>query len=261
MPLPDLLHSREFQSRVNHLSRMEAHSRSVLERLDVHIEETEAAAPCRSKDYRLQRVERRTPVSSQRERLLEKAIWAQWGCSVVSRSGVSFCGDACRYILTFQMPLQGARAHRSWGKVDLVGVSSEGLPAVVELKCDHASETPLRILTEALAYAVAVRKGWSKGPLREQWASLSYQDLPSELPVIPLIGLAPSSYWRTKIGAPGKRATGQVFAPAWGPFGELCAACAKRGFPVSFFEFEIGDSAAEGLPMIHRPVAVRLPTN
>jgi len=42
---------------------------------------------------------------------------------------------------------------------------------VIELKQEGATDTPLRMPVEALAYACAVRKAWNEGRLRVEWAA------------------------------------------------------------------------------------------
>ena len=160
----------EIQSSVNQMTYMETHSIRLLELLDVVMERTYSHAPRRAQSYILDRSERRNPVKQQRERLLEKAIWMQWNNDVVGQRKASFQNSLCRHIQTFQMPLQGTRADKSWGKIDLVGATDAGLPTVLELKRESAADTPLRMLVEGLAYAVAVRKAWNEGHLRREWA-------------------------------------------------------------------------------------------
>src|SRR5690606_13284138 len=106
-----------------------------------------------------------------RERLIEKLIWKAWSFEAVARHGQPFLGNVCRFIQTYQMPLQGTRADRGWGKIDLLGSTFQALPAVIELKQEKAKDTPLRMLVEGLAYACAVRKGWNEGKLRTEWAA------------------------------------------------------------------------------------------
>jgi hypothetical protein len=187
---------------------MQQHSECLLEVLNVVLERTYAVAPKRQKTYELNRSERRNP--RLRERLLEKAIWLQWRAEAVALQGQYFVPALCRHIQTYQMPLQGHRADKSWGKIDILGVTMNGLPMVLELKKEDAAEPPLRILAEGLAYAVAVRRAWNEGSLQNQWnrdvtpLSRDFAN-PSPLLEVPVIGIAPTEYWNRCIGEPGRR--------------------------------------------------------
>ena len=245
----------ELRPSVNQLSYMTEHSQRLLELLDVLIERTYALAPKRVQGYQLDRCERRHPVDSQRERLLEKAIWKQWNSDAVKQHGAPFQGTLCRHIQTFQMPLCGRRTDRSWGKIDIVGVTDSGLPVVLELKQEEAKDTPLRMLAEGLAYAVAVRRAWNEGFLRKEWIQCVTSKskafvAPTTVLQVPVIGIAPSDYWKRRIGRKGKRSSEKVPESAWKPFKLLCEACSNRGFPISFSQFEIGERDSTGLPTI-----------
>ena len=143
------------------------------------------------------------------------------------------------------MPLQRTRGDKSWGRVDLVGMSNDCLPVVFELKKGASAETPLRMIIEALAYAIAIRKSWNEGNFRDEWIEVVGNKVPKTLLEIPVIGIAPTSYWKTKIGEPKKRTNGKVRDAAWKPFSKLCQMISDRGFPVSFWQFETGDEIDE----------------
>lgn len=251
----------ELQPSVDQLSYMAEHSQRLLELLDVLIERTYALAPKRLQGYQLDRFERRNPDASQRERLLEKAIWKRWNRNAVEQYGASFQGASCHHIQTFQLPLQGRWADKSWGKVDLVGVTGSGLPMVLELKQGEAKDTPLRMVVEGLAYAVAVRRAWNEGCLRTEWEQhVTNQSqafvAPQTLLQVPVIGIAPSDYWKRKIGSKGERSNGKVCESAWEPFTALCEACSSRGFPIRFLQFEVGEPDRTGLPSIENVTSV-----
>lgn len=245
----------ELCTMVNQISKMKQHSEKLIELFDVIIEQTYSAAPKRVQGYKLDRAERRNPVLQQRERLLEKAIWKQWQYEDVLNNKKSICPNLCHYIQTFQMPLQGQRTDKSWGKIDLVGVTEDGLPVVLELKREDSDETPLRMLVEGLAYAVAVRRAWNEGCLRQEWVNVVTNRsnrfvAPETLLNVPIIGIAPNKYWDTKIGKPNKRSRGKVPEDGWKPFHELRLACAERGFPVHFLRFKADANDETGLPII-----------
>jgi hypothetical protein len=245
----------QLSKQVDQLSFMAEHSQQLLQLLDVEIERTYACSPRRVQGYLLDRSERRNPVDSQRERLLEKAIWKEWNQPAFSQHGKPFIASTCHHIQTFQMPLQGRRTDKSWGKIDLVGVTDCGLPAILELKKEKATDTPLRMVIEGLAYAVAVRWAWNEGCLRKEWMNCvtlppNSPSIPKTLLDVPVIGIAPTEFWKRKVGVPGKRSENMVSGKAWGPFRELCEACSERGFPISFAQFDAPDIDSTGLPII-----------
>ncbi len=247
---------------VNQLTYMKQHSERMLEVLNIKLEHTYAVAPCRKQSYELNR--KKGPRPQVRERLLEKAIWWQWRAEAVAEHDRQFFPGLCRHIQTFQMPLQGRRADKFWGKLDLVGTTETGLPIVLELKQQRAADTPLRMLIEGLAYAVAVRRAWNEGTLRNQWNSVvtiqSKQFVaPYPLLQVPIIGIAPTEYWNRCIGKPGKRTKGKVRKDAWAPFHELCDACGIRGFPVKFVQFDVEEPDTNSLPLIKNVRKVNLP--
>ena len=264
-PIGCRLGLHEIQDAVNQLSYMEQHSTHLLNHINVMLEQTYAMSPKRKASYKLDRGEGKRPTESQRERLLEKAIWRKW------RRAAGLAGDhsqecllteQCTHIQTYQMPLQDRRSDKSWGKIDLVGVSPTGMPVVLELKKDDAGDTPLRILVEGLAYAVAVRRAWNEGTLREQWLQQMIptpfaNEIPTALLTVPVIGIAPSSFWNQRLGNGGPNRI--VKSSAWTPFRKLCEACNDRGFPISFLEFDTLGNDTNGFPLIENVRSVHLP--
>jgi hypothetical protein len=247
---------------VRQLTYMKQHSERLCEFLNVKLERTYAMAPLRGQSYELGRKERPDP--NVRERLLEKAIWKQWCADEVSRRGKPFLSGVCRCVQTYQMPLQKTRGDRKWGKIDLVGVTDKSCPVVIELKQDRGKDTPLRMLVEGVAYAVAVRRAWNEGRLREQWErdvvgiTRSHTVAPT-LVEVPVVLLAPEDYWKRCVGTQGKRTEGKVREDAWSPFQTLARKCGEHGLPVTFAQFDITDSESGRLPEISNLRRVRLP--
>ncbi len=250
-PIGEALGLHEIIASVRQLSFMKQHCQTLLGTLSVKLETTYARAPsgrqAKGQTYELQRNEKPDP--SVRERLLEKLIWTGWRFRSVSAHGQPFLGDVCRFIQTYQMPLQGTRKDARWGKIDLVGTTSETLPAVIELKQEDATDTPLRMLAEGLAYGCAVRKAWNEGGLRAEWMAAMRtnglaQEPPSTLTAVPVILLAPVEFWKRAIGVPGTRTSGKVQEDAWPVFMELAEKCETHGFPVHFAQFEITTGAS-----------------
>lgn len=251
---------------VGQLSFMEQHSQALLDTLNVTLEITYARAPvgrqAKGQTYELQRKE--GPVPLVRERLLEQLIWKGWNFQAFSLHEKPFFGDVCRFIRTFQMPLRGTMKDSSYGdKIDLVGVTPDNLPVVIELKAENATDTPLELLVEGLKYACAVRKAWNESVLRAEWADAMKKDGLLQKPAqillkVPVILLAPSIFWQRKIGTSVKRSEGMVFENAWPIFHKLVHQCERHGFPIHFVQFEIEHTGENG-STVSDFAAVRLP--
>ena len=240
---------------LNQLTFMGAHSETLISQLNVKMEMTYLSAPRRKSDYKLIRKLKRNPV--QREDKLEWSIWNTWNTEDAKSGFV----DECRFIQTYQMPLRRTNGDESWGSIDLIGVSSGFLPVVLELKRGGSEETPLRMIIEALAYAIAVRKSWNEGNLRDEWiaAVSGAEGVARTLLEVPIIGIAPKPYWNTKIGARNKRTAGKVPDDAWKPFGKLCQMIGDRGYPVSFWQFEV-EEERDDLIGVDRWSQVKVPS-
>ena len=199
-----------------------------------------------------------------RERLLEKWLWSQWSFDAVNEQDYSFFSPICHFIQSYQVPLQGTRADKNWGKIDLVGATPVALPAVLELKQDDAGDTPLRMLVEAVAYGCAVRRAWSDGLFRNEWSAAMQAHgrecaVKETLHEIPVLLLAPAKFWETKIGLPGIRSRGKVKEDAWPPFVELVQQLGRLGFPIHFLQFEIEEHAEATKPRLSKMSSVPIP--
>jgi hypothetical protein len=224
---------------------MKEHSETLLKSLALRLKTTLDKAPLRTRGYELERCERRDP--KVRERLLEKRIWQRSGFEASHRHRQPFFGEVCSFIQTYQMPLVKAREDKKWGKIDLVGATSDALPlpVVIELKIEDSKDTPLRALVEALAYACGVRKAWDEGRLRAEWAAaMTKHGLPDEperkLTKIPVILLAEPGFWKRAVGTQGRVTEGKVQEDAWPVFMELVRQCGLHGFPIYFAQIHKG---------------------
>jgi hypothetical protein len=234
----------EIQQPVSQLSFMESHCESIGNNLDVLIKVTYDKAPLqragKKQTYELSRKPKPDIDESEEERLVEQAIWRQFS----PPDGPVFLKNDCPRVVAYQTPLKNSAKDTSWGMVDLLGASPQGLPVVIELKKKGAADTPLRMLVEALAYALAVQKSWNQGTkLRGEWAARMSEFGPVQkndtaLLSVPIILLAPAAFWEKKTGTNSGRIEGQVFTKAWKPFHLLMDKCKERGFPVHCVQFE-----------------------
>jgi hypothetical protein len=257
----------EILDSVRQLAFMRQHCDTLLEQLKEKIRLTYGKAPLGrlkpNQTYHLQQPMRHDPAVA--ERHLEKLIWMQWDYLQARSKGLPFYGETCKFIQTYQMPLQWEREDRGWGRIDLVGASSNALPVIIELKDKKAHDTPLRMLTEGLAYGCAVKKAWSRenSKLRRQWTSAMEghsitNTYPETITPLPVMLLAPSDFWNRKIGKPGSHTNGKVKQDAWKPFTQLCDECKEYGFHIFCVQFEIDTSDPE-TPVVSQGSKVQFP--
>jgi hypothetical protein len=209
----------------------------LLEGLDRAIAATVACAPVRrNSGYFVQR-DGGTPSAESTEALWERALWAHFSDP---RSSPAVPGAWYR-LVTYQVPLRNTQDDDRWGYIDLLGVTHQGLPVVVELKRPGAHDvTPAEMLVQAAAYALALRKAWTEG-FGRQWydlvsAKYGFRAPPSSgaSPVVHLVGAAPTEYWQNWIGNTPKAR--QVTAHAWPQVSALVTALGERGLPATFVE-------------------------
>lgn len=231
----------ELGDKSNQLEDMERHCREIAEHFTSILERTRQCVPLRAHEHKLERKGDKNPDKSQTERLLERSIWKKWCHSPNLPPRHYMLPFICRSVATYQMPLQKARADANWGKVDLVGVSRGYTPVIIELKKERG-DTPLRMLVEAVGYAVAVREAWAskKTHLYEDWKRrVTECNHGGEfLSQTPIVCIAPWQYWFRRIGEPGPQTEGRVFPKAWPSFRRLVNLCSVHGFPVTFAAFE-----------------------
>lgn len=249
---------------LNQLKYQAKHIDSLISCMNVQMEQTYCAAPLRHQSFQLDRKPRDN--SRIEERLLEKAIWATWHYSLHENAPNTFARNCCEYIQSYQVPLQKSRKDDSWGKIDLVGATAQRTPCVIELKRKKSNETPLRMVVEGVAYAIALRKSWnhSDGTLYDQWINTenlrnASSEIPKVLLTVPVIGIAPSEYWDRKLGKIDAVKGDRVPADSWKQFKLLCRRFEDRGFPVSLMQFDTAENDESGLPQIRNLRKVQLP--
>lgn len=248
--MPDqLLSDLRLKRLANRLSFMKQNCEDLAKYVNEMIERTYCAAPVRKGDLRLDRSKHKSEEKPRvGERALERAIWSR--CRLGSRA--QFLPKVCCSIVSFQVPIKQTNNDKAGKAIDLLGISNEGGPIVIELKVAKSNETPLHMLVEALNYAVCVKKAWNeKGGLWKEWGLYVTTFKPGYdgiLIQVPIIGIAPVHYWKTCFGENGPR--GQVEKDAWKAFGDLVRACRDRGFPPYFMQFIEGERDQSGLPTV-----------
>lgn len=243
-------------------------SRALAERgqLSTAIAATFAAAPVRQQGFRLDRSVAEDIHESEQERRLESAMMRRWGVA-----GMWPVSRAWSRLVACQVPLYDQQQRQGWGYIDLLGVTADGLPVVVELKKapealtdgkTGATETPLRMMLEAAAYAIALRKNWEH--FRPEWiARLRELDLPAQvitqiplkLERVPLVAAAPASFWIDWLPVTEKGRT--VTRETWESFKTLLSEFEMENLPVSFVSISGHDQNIDGLavqPLVGFPL-------
>ncbi len=223
----------------------------LFDHLDESIRLTEEAVPIRVGGFMLDRTDGGRPSGKRQEAVWERAIWSQCGTSSEQNKG-AFLPGICLFIRSFQVPLKSRRAD-PWGKIDLLGVAPDFLPVVIELKRGGALDTPLRMIVEAAAYGVAIRKLWNT-PASKFWIEWSQglksrfadAEVPSQLGPLTLICAAPKEYWARCVGHQGSR--GAVNPEGWRSIGKLVGAFQSRGFRVECAQLSCSSMAPDGIP-------------
>ena len=221
------------------------------------IDITTARVPGRDHDFLIERKD--IPLPKERknlsERHLEYAIYDLFKECNNSNKTESFPGIS--HIPFYQFPLRASRSslktnkkpinlNVGWGKVDLLGCNKHGTPAVIELKIPKKNpETPLRIIVEGMAYAIAIRAMWNhpNKKFQEAWVEKigSKPDcLCENIEEIGIIGLAPERYWEKWRSTAPKFSDGEK---TWGSATkDLLLAAKSSGFSVDFVSFDEGDA-------------------
>ena len=103
------------------------------------------------------------------------------------------------------MPLFDNINRNGWAFIDLVGITAEGAPVIIELKGNDAGDTPQRVIMEGIAYAIALRKVWAGfyaelAPLMEQHhVNVPLQQFPQQFHVCLLAPKVNWDRWHTTI--------------------------------------------------------------
>lgn len=249
-------------------SHLGEQSKKLSDNLAVAIEATIAAAPMREGNFQLGRgitpIENMAEISE--ERRIESAMMSRWG-----ENGMWRIPRAWDRLVAFQVPLRAEQDGGGFGAIDLLGVNQTGLPVVVELKRSPAAdadgrtgstETPLRMVLEAITYALALRKNWKN--FREAWIDRLnqikvpddiIQEVPQDLKTVPLVAIAPASFWIDWLPFT-ERGTNQLSEETWASFAFLLKQLEEENLPVSFLSISGHYSDCNSLavqPLINFP--------
>jgi hypothetical protein len=228
--------------------------RRLLECLPKAVLATKQAAPHGNKGphplLRKPRPKLENPQKEWQECHWEEALWRKYG----QDNSVVVPGLWAR-ILSYQVMLRNTNDDKGWGEIDLLAVAESGLPTIIELKRDTSKESPLRLLVQGCAYAIAVKECWDVfGPtFASRIATMKFPPHRSEPKNIPILCLAPSQYWAQCFQIDDLK-------PAWPIFHQLITALAELGFPVTFAAVHHQGKDELGLPNIVGVLPVHLPS-
>lgn len=229
-------------------SYVEEQSTALAPAVDIAIEATRLAVPrrpARGKDFRIDpcthgmRMRLDEIDETSQERRMEQRLYLVYG------PGGDLGPTALwAQLIAFQVPLHDHQVRGGWGHIDLMALTQDGHPIVIELKKQDAQDTPLRAMIEGLANAVAVEENWP-AMSREIRAMCSRIGLVAPVaevasPVTTVI-LAPETYWSSweRSGRLGQA----VDSSARDSFRGLRASLATTGFSTCLgtFNWPFGD--------------------
>jgi len=169
----------------------------------------------------------------------ERALWRRW-----KEAGAPPVPEGWAWIAYYQIPLFPAHGTPHYRAIDLLGIERDGTLTVIELKKDpdrrpdgryERSDSPLKMVLEAAAYAEVIRKNWDKFH-RDLMARLENMNTaiscPDTADRIRLVGVAPQAYWSQWVPLSDQGLT--VSPEAWSAFRDVLVEFGRRQCPVSF---------------------------
>ena len=238
----------------------EQHADFIADNLETLIANTYCVAPVRKAGhpYPLVRRDRHnlTPNIPPLEKHWEEAIFRKWK---KNEDDLDPRGPF-RKVVSYQVMLRETNKNRGWGELDLIGAAEKNIPVAIELKI-YPKEYLLRAIVEILAYGVAIRKAWSGidgCPLRSQWTEVVGKV--DRLVDLPLVLVAPASYWQVVLSDSPKRIRFQTPQPVRQSINELLVKMKSFNYPLTFVEVNAEPHPDEGgLPVIINAVVKDMP--
>lgn len=233
----------------------EQHADFIANNLETLITNTYRVAPVRKAGHPYALVHKDphklTSSISPLEKHWEEAIFRKWESRKGGKGGVGLNRRVpFNKIVGFQVMLRESNKDVGWGELDLLGSTAENVPVAIELKI-IPSEYLLRAVVEVLAYGVAIRKAWEIDwcPLRSQWAGVVGKI--DSLVDLPLVVMAPASYWKDVLCDSPKKTPFQTPQSARRSIEKLLAEMRRVNYPLTFVEVNAKPQPDEnGLPVI-----------
>jgi len=141
-------------------------------------------------------------------------------------------------LVAYQVPLFDSVSRATWGHVDLLAITEESQPVVIELKRGRSTESPLRALVECVANMIAVKNNWqgiSDEIQRLDNVKAEFRSKSAALLKPKGLLLAPDTYWEAWSSRKpiGQRVTEETRAT----FRELRRVLADRMYPTGLASF------------------------
>ena len=131
---------------------------------------------------------------------------------------------------------------------DLVGISEDGFPVIVELKGHTKQAAVLGVILQALVYAIRLQKSWIY--FFEEWREIlskyNWPIVQSQPHRIYLVCAAPTNYW--------KHERSPHFAPDLRLYAELKKALNSCGFPLSLISLSKRTVNKVGFRIMANPI-------
>ena len=180
-----------------------------------------------------------------------EAEWEAWCMSRWSiRHGIKTpkpIQDAWHRLVARQVPLEPPIYQRQLLTADLVGISEDGFPVIVELKGHVKQAAVLALILQALDYAIRLKESWNYffKEWRDVLSQCNWPTVQCEPHRIYLVCAAPSDYW--------KHEKSPRFAPNLTHYFELKKALNFCGFPLSLISLHKMTVNKVGFRVIARP--------
>ena len=247
----------KWKDEIRQITKMDMQCGRLLECLRNAVDATKHAAPCGEPGpHPLMRVPRPNLEhcrSQLRECHWEESLWRKYG----QDSSDPVPGLWAR-ILSYQVMLRNENdADAGWGEIDLLGVTANGLPVVVELKSESCREPPLRMLVEGCAYGIALQcNNVFTQHFQQRLSEIRFgSPVPPALhQPVTIVCLAPCGYWSWCFGIKDN-----AVRSAWPLIKRLVEAMTHEGFLVIFAEIHHDGRDITGLPKITGVTSFQLP--
>jgi len=170
------------------------------------------------------------------ENAIERALLNEWGIQCGKRCSKPVA-DCWSSIICNQVSLQPGSISNHIARADLLAITSDGLPVVIELKSEWNSSALLSVFLQALEYAIRTKLCWNHllRELREVLPDGLLAQLKSEPACFVAVCAAPSTFWA--------RALNPRRPISWEKIYLLRQMLICRGFRIHFVSLSIGNTA------------------
>jgi hypothetical protein len=184
-------------------------------------------------------------------RTRSEAEWEEWCIQRWSiRHGIKNpkpVRKAWHRLVARQVPLE-TPDRRNLLTADLVGISEDGFPVIVELK-KHTKQAPiLGVILQALFYGIRLKQSWSY--FFKEWCEIlskyNWPTVQSQPYRVHLVCAAPSEYWKHEFSP--------RFVPDLKLYFELKKALDSCGFPLSFVSLSKRTFNKVGFRVMAKPI-------